>query len=125
MRSITRFTASLIAVAALLLAASVALHAGAYAKGAQADRAPNEAMTDSAEGVSHLLNINTATAEELAATLSGVGMSRAEAIVAYRTEHGHFSSLDGLTAVKGIGAKTLEQNRHLLTVSAGKVDKGK
>lgn len=62
------------------------------------------------------LDVNQATAQELAAVLSGVGQSKAEAIVAYRTSHGDFTSLEELTEVKGIGQSILAKNRDLLSV---------
>ena len=62
------------------------------------------------------VNINTADAATLAAGLQGVGMSKAAAIVAYRTEHGPFHSVDDLVQVKGIGDKLLEANRANLTI---------
>ena len=57
-----------------------------------------------------LLNINTATAEELQ-TLPNIGEATAQRIVDYRTQHGNFASVDALQNVKGIGAKTLEKLR--------------
>ena len=60
------------------------------------------------------VNLNSDDAERIATLMKGVGPSIAERIVAYRTEHGDFSSLDDLLQVKGIGPKTLEKNRHLL-----------
>lgn len=57
------------------------------------------------------VDINRADAETLAASLKGVGQAKAEAIVAFRTAHGPFKAADELTQVKGIGAKTVEQNR--------------
>lgn len=56
------------------------------------------------------ININTATAAEIAAHLDGIGMAKAEAIIAYRESHGPFSDLQSLGEVKGIGDKTLEKN---------------
>ncbi|WP_169307038.1 ComEA family DNA-binding protein [Ferrimonas sediminicola] len=56
------------------------------------------------------VNINTATAEQLASRMKGVGLSKAKAIVAYREENGPFTELAQLTQVKGIGEKTLERN---------------
>lgn len=53
----------------------------------------------SADGVVHL---NTATKEQLM-SLSGIGESKADAILAYRTEHGRFSSVEELLQVSGIG----------------------
>ena len=55
-----------------------------------------------------LLNINTASAEELQ-TLPNIGVQMAQRIVDYRTQHGKFASVDALQNVKGIGAKTLEK----------------
>lgn len=49
-----------------------------------------------------LVNLNTATAEELC-TLSGIGQAKAEAILAYRTELGCFHSVEQLKEVAGIG----------------------
>ena len=57
------------------------------------------------------VNVNTASAQELAAVLVGVGISRAEAIVAYREANGAFGSQDELLAVRGIGDHVLENNR--------------
>ncbi|WP_267905809.1 ComEA family DNA-binding protein [Marinomonas ostreistagni] len=57
------------------------------------------------------LDINTATANQLALALSGVGQSKAEAIIAYREQNGPFASIDDLTNVKGIGPALLDKNR--------------
>ncbi len=57
-----------------------------------------------------LLNINTASAEELQ-TLPNIGERMAERIIDYRTEHGDFASVDALQDVKGIGPKTIEKLR--------------
>jgi competence protein ComEA len=62
------------------------------------------------------VNINTADASAIAAALNGIGQSKAEAIVAYRKEHGPFKSADELTHVKGVGQKTLEKNRDLILI---------
>lgn len=63
------------------------------------------------------INLNTATASQLEA-LNGVGAAKAEAIVAYRTAHGGFKSVDELANVKGIGDKTVEKNREQMSVAA-------
>lgn len=63
------------------------------------------------------ININTASAQELAAGLTGVGQARAEAIVHYRETHGDFVTLEELTAVRGIGQSVLEKNRDVIVLS--------
>lgn len=62
------------------------------------------------------VNINTADAKTLDDTLLGIGLQKAEAIVAYRKQHGPFKSVDGLDQVKGIGSKTIDNNRARMTV---------
>lgn len=58
-----------------------------------------------------VVNINTASAEELSETLMGVGLKKAEAIVAWREKNGPFKRIEDLANVKGIGASTLDKNR--------------
>lgn len=62
------------------------------------------------------LDINTATAEQLSAVMSGVGIKKAQAIVVYRDEKGAFASVDQLTEVKGIGKSLVERNRDFIQV---------
>jgi competence protein ComEC len=57
---------------------------------------------------SGLLNINTATAEQLAA-LPGLGEKTAAAVVAYRAAHGKFTSVADLDRVEGVGPATLSK----------------
>lgn len=57
------------------------------------------------------VNINTANAAELTESLTGVGISRANAIVVYRQKSGPFKSVEELTNVKGIGAATVKRNK--------------
>lgn len=57
------------------------------------------------------VDVNTADAETISAELQGVGLTKAQAIVEYRETHGPFKSLEDLTMVKGIGARTVEINR--------------
>lgn len=65
------------------------------------------------------VNINTADARTLAAALNGVGPAKAEAIVAWREQHGPFRSADELTLVRGIGPATVERNREIIVVGEG------
>ncbi len=60
------------------------------------------------------VNINTADAATLDRVLVNVGPSKAEAIVAYRKQHGAFRSAEQLAQVDGIGLKTVEKNRGLI-----------
>ena len=62
-----------------------------------------------------LVNVNTATADELE-TLPGIGEVLAATIVQHREEHGPFTSVDQLLDVSGIGEVTLEEIRDLVTV---------
>lgn len=64
------------------------------------------------------VNINTADAETLAAELNGIGLSKAQAIVQYRTTNGPFQSAEELVEVKGIGARTVEMNQDNILVQA-------
>ena len=57
------------------------------------------------------VDINTADAATIAKELQGIGLSKAQAIVAYREKNGSFKSAEDLRKIKGIGAKTLERNR--------------
>lgn len=66
------------------------------------------------------VNINTADAETISAELKGIGLTKAEAIVAYRTKHGPFRSVDDLSLVKGIGEKTVDKLRADIEVSTPK-----
>ncbi|MBO6702645.1 MAG: helix-hairpin-helix domain-containing protein [Pseudomonadales bacterium] len=61
------------------------------------------------------VNVNEADAATIANTLSGVGLSRAKAIVEYRDQYGPFYSAEELTVVKGIGSSTVERNMSRIT----------
>jgi len=63
-----------------------------------------------------LLNINTATVEELQ-TLPSIGPQMAKRIVQYRKENGDFKTVEDLAEVKGIGEKTLEKMRPFIGVN--------
>ena len=75
--------------------------------------APN-ALADQADAqaqvaVEQQININTANAEQIA-SLSGIGLKKAQAIVAWREQNGSFTSKQQLLEVKGIGEKILAKN---------------
>ena len=48
--------------------------------------------------------------------LDGIGKTKGKAIIAYREEHGAFTSVDELLNVSGIGEKTLDRIRDYITV---------
>ncbi|HFE64971.1 MAG TPA: hypothetical protein ENK14_11250 [Caldithrix sp.] len=62
-----------------------------------------------------LVNINSATSEQLQA-LPRIGPKMAQRIVRYRQEHGKFRRKQDLMKVKGIGKKSFEKLRELITV---------
>jgi competence ComEA-like helix-hairpin-helix protein len=64
-----------------------------------------------------LRNVNTATEYELQ-VLSGIGPALAKRIVEHRTEHGDFSSVDGLLAVRGVGQELLNGIRPFITTKS-------
>ena len=85
-------------VVALLMAAATAAVAGSAA---------------SAQGV---VNVNTATAEQLQ-LLPRIGPALAERIIAFREANGQFKKAEELVAVKGIGEKSLENLRPYIVIT--------
>ena len=61
------------------------------------------------------ININTATVEQLT-KLKGVGPKYAEIIVKHRDANGPFETPENIMNVKGIGKKTYEANKEVITV---------
>lgn len=74
-------------------------------------RVPGAPAVASGAGVK--VRLSSATAEELD-ELPGIGPVTAEKIVAWRTAHGPFRSVDDLDAVPGIGSTRIEQLRDLV-----------
>ena len=66
------------------------------------------------------VNVNTADAKTLARELQGIGMAKAEAIIAHREKNGPFKSADDLVKVKGVGKKLVDQNKANLRFDAEK-----
>jgi competence protein ComEA len=64
---------------------------------------------------SELVNINTASLEELD-NLPGIGPTIAQRIVDYRTENGPFSVIEDILNVSGVGPSTFDQIKDLITV---------
>lgn len=64
---------------------------------------------------SNLVNINQADVIELQA-IRGIGPVTAEAVIAYREEHGLFRTKEDLKKVRGIGDKTYEKLKDQITL---------
>ena len=62
------------------------------------------------------VNLNSATKDELVA-LPGIGPSKAQAIIDYRTQNGPFRSVDEVRKVRGIGEKLFQQIKPELTIA--------
>ena len=61
------------------------------------------------------ININIASGQQLE-TLPGIGTVRAQAIIAYREQHGPFHAIEEITDVSGIGPGLYDNMQHLITV---------
>ncbi len=61
------------------------------------------------------ININTATVKELT-QLKKIGKKYAQNIVDHRDKKGEFKAPEDIMKVKGIGAKTFELNKDIITV---------
>lgn len=72
--------------------------------------------TDSQTTSDGRVDINRAGKEELM-TLTGIGESRAQAILAYRESHGKFSSVEELMQVEGIKEKTYEKLKNQIRIN--------
>ena len=75
----------------------------------------NESKDDNSDGNnSKLININTASKEELC-KLTGIGENKAKLIIEYR-EKNKFTKIEDITKVSGIGKKTFEKIKNDITV---------
>lgn len=63
------------------------------------------------------VNINTADAQTLADSLDGIGLTKAQAIVAQREANGPYKNVDELAQVKGISTSLVERNRDALRLA--------
>lgn len=64
---------------------------------------------------SNLININTATKQELE-SLPGIGPTLAQRIIDYREKNGYFQTIEDIKKVSGIGDKKFEAIKDLITV---------
>jgi competence protein ComEA len=79
------------------------------------DPPPAVSGGESGGAASGLININTATQAELE-MLPGIGPVTAGKIIACREANGHFARIEDIQNVSGIGLKTFEGLRDLITV---------
>ena len=73
----------------------------------------SDGSTSSSNG--DVININTANKEQLM-KISGVGKTKAEAIISYREKNGDFKKKEDITKVKGIGKATFEKIKDKIEV---------
>jgi competence protein ComEA len=75
-----------------------------------------EPTSESSSGA-ELININTATVEQLD-TLPGIGPTTAQKIIDYRATNGPFGTIDDIVNVSGIGPSTFDNIKDLITVGS-------
>ena len=107
--------ATLLALGATVLTTLPALAATAQSQTPAAVAAPSTPSKP-------LLNLNTATIEQLE-TLPGIGRKVAERIIEYRTKSGSFKRIEDLMNVKGIGEKSFLKLKPLVVVPPPKTEK--
>jgi competence protein ComEA len=72
-------------------------------------------LTDNINNKNALININTASLEELM-TIKGFGKTKAQSIIDYRTKNGNFINIEDIKNVKGIGDSTYDKIKAYITV---------
>jgi competence protein ComEA len=82
------------------------------------DGAKASSTAPAAGGGGSIVNLNTATAAELAA-LPGIGPKTADRIIEYRKNKGPFKKIEELMNVQGIGEKSFLKLKPQITVTAG------
>ena len=102
------------ALAAEPVAKSQATQTKAENSGAPQSKATLPAKASDDEGTR--VSINSASAEDLARVMNGVGLKKAQAIVSYREEYGPFKTVEDLKQVPGMGSSLVERNLAFLTL---------
>ena len=102
------------ALAAEPVAKSQATQTKAENPGAAQSKATLPAKASDDEGTR--VSINSASAEDFARVMNGVGLKKAQAIVSYREEYGPFKTVDDLKQVPGMGSSLVERNLAVLTL---------
>ena len=83
--------------------------------GAAGSASGGSADSSGSASSSALININTADSSALQ-QISGVGPVTADKIIEYRTQNGAFQSIEDIKNVSGIGDKTFEKMKDMITV---------
>lgn len=97
---------------AVAIASIAAANRDRYETDPEAD---NEDWVMSTASAVTIVNINKATREELV-LLPGIGPALAERIIIYRQDYGDFQSIEELSKVRGIGEKSLQRLKSLITI---------
>lgn len=71
--------------------------------------------TGSPLNIMYPINFNTAD-EATLQLLPGIGPAFSKRIIDYRLENGGFNSVEEITNIKGIGPKTLQRLRPIVTI---------
>jgi len=95
------------------VAAGIIPDNAAYSGGSGVNATGGQSMPGSVQNGK--LNINTANQQELQ-QLSGIGPALSQRIIDYRESHGKFNSIDEIKNVSGIGEKTFEKFKDVITV---------
>ena len=80
----------------------------------QNDGCINEEITDTISNGNKLININTASIDELK-KIPGIGESKAKSIIEYRNNKGNFKTIQDIQNVTGIGSKLYEEIKAYIT----------
>jgi competence protein ComEA len=103
---------ALVLVIALALASSIPV----IAQQAEREGATKPAPTAAAAAATQVINLNTATASQIAG-LPGIGPKTADLIVQYRQKNGNFKKVEEIMNVRGIGEKTFLKLKTRITVA--------
>lgn len=95
-----------------LISTVLAFSSGFFGAGAMA----KEPAQVTEAKVAQKVNLNSADAKSIAKAMKGIGLKKAETIVAYRTANGPFKRVEDLLKIKGIGAATLTKNVNVITL---------